>query len=159
MRVDWASWSPRDRATLCFIVERERILLIEKKRGLGAGKVNAPGGRLEPGESPRDCAIRECREELHITPLEPQWAGELSFQFTDGYSLHCTVFRAAHYRGVPTETAEAKPFWSALDAIPYARMWADDAHWLPLLLDGTPFRGRFVFDADRMLEIALGRAD
>ena len=43
--IDWSTWKPTDRATLLFVVDREknRVLLIEKKRGLGAGKVNGPG--------------------------------------------------------------------------------------------------------------------
>src|SRR4051794_35353585 len=45
---DWAAWVPRERAVLCFIVCGGRVLLIHKKRGLGAGKVNAPGGKIEP---------------------------------------------------------------------------------------------------------------
>ncbi len=31
-------------------------------------------------------------------------------------------------------------------------MWADDAHWLPLMLEGKRFEGRFRFDGDAMLE-------
>jgi hypothetical protein len=30
-------------------------------------------------------------------------------------------------------------------------MWADDALWLPHLIAGRAFAGRFVFDGDRML--------
>jgi 8-oxo-dGTP diphosphatase len=56
---DWKAWKPADVATLLFIIEGDRILLIEKKRGLGSGKVNAPGGRLEPGETAFEAAIRE----------------------------------------------------------------------------------------------------
>ena len=54
----WLQWQPRERATLCFIIKDGEILLIRKKRGFGAGKINAPGGRIEPGELPIDCAIR-----------------------------------------------------------------------------------------------------
>jgi uncharacterized protein YceH (UPF0502 family) len=79
-------------------------------------------------------------------------AGELHFQFTDGLSLHCTVFRASGCEGEPAETDEAKPLWAPLDAIPYDRMWADDPHWVPLMLAGRPFRGYFVFEGDRMLD-------
>lgn len=35
-----------------FVVRGGEILLIEKKRGHGAGKVNGPGGKIDPGESP-----------------------------------------------------------------------------------------------------------
>ncbi len=153
--VQWEDWTPADVATLLFVVEGGRILLIEKKRGLGAGKVNGPGGRLEAGEAPVDAAVRELREELCVGASGVVEHGELSFHFVDGYRLHCHVFRADACLGQPTETDEATPLWTPIDAIPFARMWADDAMWLPLLLAGKRFRGRFVFDGDRMLSHEL----
>jgi 8-oxo-dGTP diphosphatase len=149
--IDWAEWTPTDVATLLFVVRGGEVLLIHKKRGLGAGKINAPGGRLEPGEHPLDAAIREVREEVCVTPLGADERGELSFQFTDGYGLHVHVFLACDLAGEPRETAEAIPFWAPLDRIPYEQMWADDAIWLPLLLAGNRFGGRFVFEGDVML--------
>lgn len=151
MEVDWVHWQPSERATLLFVITEGKILLIRKKRGLGAGKINGPGGRLEAGESPRDAAIRETREELGIEVPDPQLRGELHFQFVDGYSLHCSVFTAATHFGDPVETDEAVPLWTPLDAIPFDEMWADDARWLPGVLAGRDFRGYFVFDGDQML--------
>lgn len=159
--IDWTSWTPTDRATLIFVVHGEqRILLIEKKRGLGAGKVNGPGGRIEPDESPLDAALREIHEELGVRAHGAVEHGELSFQFVDGYALHCHVFRADGCEGEPIETDEAVPLWTPIDAIPFHRMWADDALWLPLLIAGESFRGRFIFEGDRMLNhelVRLGR--
>ena len=148
---DWSSWTPRERGALCFIIRAGQILLIHKKRGLGAGKVNGPGGRLELGESPVAAAVRETREEVGVTPGALREAGTLSFQFIDGYSLHCTVFAAAEYTGELKETDEALPFWSPIAAIPYDQMWPDDALWLPRVLAGNRFTGRFLFDGERML--------
>ncbi len=127
------------------------MLLIHKKRGLGAGKINAPGGKIEPNESALEAAIRETIEEVHVVPLAPEKAGELLFQFLDGYSLHCTVFLARDCEGDGVETPEAIPFWCGLDEIPYAKMWADDEHWLPLLLAGEKFRGYFTFDGETLI--------
>jgi 8-oxo-dGTP diphosphatase len=31
-------------------------------------------------------------------------------------------------------------------------MWPDDRHWMPLMLAGQSFSGRFLFDTDRMLD-------
>jgi 8-oxo-dGTP diphosphatase len=152
---DWARWHPRERAVLCFIRHGGSLLLIRKKRGLGAGKINGPGGRIDAGETPLEAAVRETREEVSLTPLDPKRAGELSFQFTDGYSLHCTVFATGAFRGTPRETAEARPFWCSVDELPYEEMWADDRLWMPYLLGGREFSGYFLFEGDRMLSHRL----
>jgi 8-oxo-dGTP diphosphatase len=149
--MDWSTWQPRERANLCFIVKDGRVLLIRKKRGLGAGKINGPGGKLEPGETALDAAIREVREEIGVTPLRLEDRGELHFQFTDGYSLHCAVFVARDLEGDPIETDEAAPFWVPVDAVPFDAMWEDDRYWLPQVLDGQQFRGWFVFDGEKMM--------
>ena len=148
--IDWASWVPTERAVLCFVIDGDRLLLIHKKTGLGQGKVNGPGGRIEPGERPVEAAIRETTEETGITPASLREMGTLSFIFTDGYSLFCTVFFATEWSGVLTETREAAPFWCARTEIPYPRMWADDALWLPRALRGEKLFGRFVFDGEAM---------
>jgi 8-oxo-dGTP diphosphatase len=149
--IDWTTWTPRERANLCFIVKAGRVLLIRKKRGLGAGKINGPGGKVEPGETALESAIRETQEEIGVTPLEIEERGILHFQFLDGYSLHCCVFVARDFHGEPIETVEATPLWFDLDAIPFDEMWADDRHWLPETLRGRSFDAWFVFDGDAML--------
>ena len=149
--IDWSTWHPIDTAVLTFIRQDNNVLLIVKKRGLGQGKVNAPGGRIETGETPQQAAIRETREEVGLTPHNLHHAGQLDFVFTDGYSLHCQVFTAAGYSGVMTESDEADPFWCKVNAIPYAKMWSDDRLWIPLMLEGTPFAAQFVFEKDLML--------
>jgi len=153
--IDWAAWIPVQRATLLFVIRDGQILLIHKKRGLGAGKINGPGGRIEPGETPAACAVREVTEELLATPVGVHPAGELFFQFTDGLSIHGYVFTASDIKGVPTETDEAVPLWVRTDSIPYGRMWEDDRHWLPLLLAGRDFKGYFIFEGDTMLDHRL----
>jgi 8-oxo-dGTP diphosphatase len=153
--IDWTRWVPTDRSVLVFIVRGGEILLIRKKRGLGAGKINAPGGRIEPGESELEAALRETREEVGVTPRGLSRGGELLFQFTDGYALHCVPFLATGLEGEPIETEEAAPRWASLSALPFAEMWADDALWLPHLLAGRPFVGRFVFDGDVMRDHEL----
>ncbi len=153
--IDWSSWEPVERATLLFVRKNGKVLLIHKKRGLGAGKINGPGGRIDPGETPRQCAIREVREELCVTPTGVRKAGELMFQFTNGHSIHGYVFTATGLRGRPKETVEAKPLWISEKHIPYQEMWADDRVWLPSMLAGRKFTGRFLFDGDTMLGCEL----
>ena len=157
--IDWGCWRARDPATLVFVVQNGSILLIRKKRGLGAGKINGPGGRVEPGESPMEAAVREAEEELTITPLGLRFAGQNRFQFIDGYSIHVHVFSASDYRGEPRETAEAVPLWYPTDGIPYHEMWEDDRLWIPHLLEGRHFNGRYVFEGDTLLDYRLETAE
>ena len=149
--IDWAGWQFTERAVLCFIVDGDRILLIHKKTGLGAGKINGPGGRIDPGESSFQAAVRETEEETGLIPMDPRQAAELSFVFTDGYSLFGTVFLASGFRGTLISTVEADPFWCPIAEIPYGRMWEDDAHWLPRVLDGECIRGYFVYEGDHSI--------
>lgn len=154
MHTDWSTWQPNQRATLMFIVDEasQQVLLIRKKRGLGAGKINGPGGKLDPGETEAECAIRETQEELHVTPHHPVKHGELWFQFTDGLAMNVAVFLATQWTGEPTETPEALPLWTSLDHLPLDQMWADDRFWLrEMLVERRHFLGRFAFDSDTML--------
>ena len=153
--IDWTQWQAVDTASLTFVTRNDEVLLIRKKRGLGAGKINGPGGRQEKGEAIVACAVREVEEEVHITPIDPKARGELRFQFVDGYSIHVHVFAASEHRGDARESDEAIPFWTPIDSIPYEQMWADDIFWLPRVLAGESVSGHFLFDGDRLLDYRL----
>jgi 8-oxo-dGTP diphosphatase len=149
--MDWNEFTPNMLATLMFVVQGENILLIRKKRGLGAGKMNGPGGKIEPGETPLQAVVRETQEEVGIVPLESRELGVLHFQFTSGLAIKCHVFRTEDYTGELIETDEAIPYWISLQSIPYDEMWADDVHWLPHVLNNRRFEAFFEFDDERML--------
>lgn len=150
--LDWTTWQAQDPATLVFVMKDDEILLIDKKTGLGKGKVNGPGGKMDPGETPEACAVRECQEELGITVSNLEYCGEHRFQFVDGYSIHVWVYRTRDYEGVPVETREARPLWVPVDEIPYEQMWEDDKYWLPMVIAGQRFKSRWIFDGDTMLD-------
>lgn len=152
MQVDWDHWQPTVRATLMFVRDGDRVLLIRKKRGFGMGKINGPGGKLDLGESELDCAVRETEEELGVQAHDAVKRGELWFQFVDGLGMHVAVFMSTRYDGVATETEEAAPLWTPVDSIPFEKMWADDQHWLHrMLTGGDNFIGKFTFEGDAML--------
>ena len=153
--IDWTTWQPTEYANLCFVIRDGQILLIRKKRGLGAGKINGPGGRLEPGETAEQAAVRETQEEIGVTPTGLEQVGELFFQFLDGYKLHVAVFAADDCSGRLIETDEAIPIWVNASNIPYHEMWQDDPIWLPLLLKRNTFKGYFVFDKEQLLSYRI----
>src|SRR2546427_10694568 len=87
-------------ATLCFILHDSRVLLLKKNPGLfGAGKWNAPGGKVQPHETAEHCAIREVHEETGLEVRKPRKIGTLIFFKHDKHQdpgLDCT--RIPHER-------------------------------------------------------------
>lgn len=80
-------------AVLCPLVERpEGVHLLFEVRSRTVsqgGEVCFPGGRMEPGETPQSCALRETEEELAIPREQVQLLGTPDFICNQrGFLLH-----------------------------------------------------------------------
>lgn len=133
--------------TLCTILKDGKLLLGMKKRGFGAGKWNGFGGKVKDGESIEESVRRETKEEAGITIKKLEKIGVLNFLFSEtGEEIEVHMFCCKEFSGEPVETEEMKPEWFSIDKLPYDSMWPDDRIWMPLLLEGKKFKGKFVFD-------------
>lgn len=128
------SWRPEFIGTLVFVLRQAEVLLIHKKTGHGAGKINGPGGKLDPNESVYDCAIREVAEEVGLQVSNLTCRAEMRFVELNGPQWLGFAFTCSHFKGDLIETPEAQPFWCGINEIPYPRMWPDDKIWLPKIL-------------------------
>ncbi|EMD34686.1 hypothetical protein CERSUDRAFT_116874 [Gelatoporia subvermispora B] len=161
-------WMPFEQVKLytnAFVLQDNKILLGYKKRGLGKDLYNGFGGKVEPGETSAEAAVRELQEEAGITATL-RHCGVLFFTVTDiPYAFHVDVYIASEYSGTIIETEEMRPQWfsatqstSEMDVtpeflpIPYETMWTDDPFWLPLLIQGRPFVGRVDFGSDNCMQ-------
>lgn len=155
LNTPWVTgWQPQFIGTLIFILRGDEVLLIHKKTGHGAGRVNAPGGKLDSGEGVVDCACREVTEEVGLQVCDAQVGAEMRFVERNGPQWLGFALTATRFSGALRETREAKPFWCPVTEIPYEDMWPDDAIWLPRLLEGAhseAFVGNFLFDNEQLL--------
>lgn len=142
---------------ICYPIVDGEMLLLRKTRGHGEGRVVGPGGKLEPGESPREAAVRETQEEVgvHVSDLERR--GRLEFVFGGEPFMDCHVFRADAVKGTATASDEGVPEWHPTDDPPYEAMWDGDDRWLPHLIAGRTFEGtiRFDDDGENLLEATI----
>jgi len=130
---------------LGFVLKKGRVLLIRKKKGLGAGRYNGFGGKVGRGESYKAALIREAQEELGLNIKDFKLSAVLYFKDKQN-SMVCPVYVVRDFEGQPKESEEAVPVWFHVKNIPYSQMWADDAHWLPKVLEGKKVYGEFIFD-------------
>lgn len=134
-------------ATVTYLLDGDRVLLIYKKRGFGAGKYNGVGGKIERGEDIFTSARREVLEEVRVDVRELSLGGVLLF-----YSIHANpdivvyAFTSREFSGTPSETEEAKPRWFDRGELPWESMWEDDRLWLKHVLEGRRVYGLFWFD-------------
>lgn len=146
---------PDIRRTLLFLKSDDQILLAMKKRGFGAGKWNGAGGKIEAGESIEQALVRECQEEIGVTPKSWRQVAELDFvqdaETPDPWHMYVHAYITNEWDGQPSESEEMMPKWFDVDDIPYGDMWDDDEFWLPQVLDGKKVYGEFTFDENDKL--------
>ena len=116
---------------------------------MSVGKWNAPGGKLEPGETPEDCVRREVLEETGLRVSLPLYHGVLTFMMDGGKTLHTRayLFSTNKAEGMARSSAEGPVKWFPLDSLPLDEMWEDDQFWMPLMLRGARFDATFTYDA------------
>jgi 8-oxo-dGTP diphosphatase len=142
-------------ATLLLLLKDDQILLAMKKRGFGVGRYNGVGGKIEAGETIEQALVRECQEEIGVTPINFERVAYHDFKFPDGTTdmqVHAYVCRK--WEGEPVETEEMAPQWFSLKEIPYDQMWQDDIVWLPQVLAGKKLQCQFTFDHDDNMQAA-----
>ncbi|MEM9621186.1 MAG: 8-oxo-dGTP diphosphatase [Pseudomonadota bacterium] len=154
LKTPWeVDWCPQIVGTLVFIREAGKVLLIHKKRGHGAGKINAPGGKLQTGETVLDCARRETLEEVGVQVEDLVCRAELRFVERQGDQWLGFVFVCTRFSGTPVATEEADPFWCDETELPFAQMWPDDKLWLPQVLHGDDFLvANVLFEDSQLLD-------
>lgn len=150
----------KTQSTVCYLVKDGKILLVEKGRNIGKGKLVGVGGRQEEIDSTlSDTSDREVEEEIGVKVISKRMVAILDFVFpqSPNYSQTVTAFIADKWIGAPKITEEAKSIeWYCIDQLPIERMWHDNTLWLPLVLAGKEIKGRFAIGEDnRVIEYTL----
>jgi 8-oxo-dGTP diphosphatase len=104
------------------VTKGDRVLLLRRRHVHGSGTWSTPGGHLDYGESPEDCAVREVKEEtaVDITRIEFRAVANDFFE-AEGRHYVTLWFQAEHLSGeadvaAPQEMAEVG--WFRWDELP-----------------------------------------
>ncbi|WP_461470934.1 NUDIX domain-containing protein [Microbacterium sp. HJ5] len=128
------------------------VLLGDVLAGRERGRVAGITGALETEEQPSDAALRAVRDvvgaEAEASALREAGVVDHHFPTRRAWSQRATVFVCRRLTGTPTGSDGFSPRWFPLAEVPYGRMRADAARWLPGVLRGGSVDTRFTFGAD-----------
>lgn len=141
-------------ATLVYLKQNGQTLMLHRNKKAGdihAGKWNGLGGKLEAGESPEACAVREVREESGLTIIAPRWRGLLLFADFKGEDWYVWVFTADTFSGALTDSTEGSLQWIPDAALASLPLWPSDRIFFPWLQGEKIFSARFQYHDEQML--------
>lgn len=130
--------------------ETREVLLGQKLRGFGKGKIMGLGGNVEAGEGYLDAAIREAYEEAHITvrPEAAEHVATLTYRFPSmpAWDAVVAVFLGRSWSGEVAPSDELAPAWFSAIAPPFERMWDDERYWLSRVLAGEQLTVEMIYN-------------
>jgi 8-oxo-dGTP diphosphatase len=144
-------------ATLCYVIDKthkKTLMLhrVKKANDYHEGKWNGLGGKLENGESPEDCVIREIKEESGLTIVSPRMNGFITFPLFDGKDdWHVFIFTADNFSGELINSTEGNLEWIPNDKITELNLWDGDAIFLKWLNEDKFFSAKFNYDNGKFI--------
>jgi 8-oxo-dGTP diphosphatase len=127
------------RYTLAFLRKGDRILMINREKNPWRGAWNGIGGKIEAGETPAACVVREIREETGIRGVSPLFRGVVTWN-PDGEPPQGMYVFIADVTGsgpaTPQRTREGILEWKSVDwlldtenygTVPTLRVFMKDA--------------------------------
>jgi 8-oxo-dGTP diphosphatase len=107
----------------------DRILLMKRQNSHGDGTWSMPGGHLEYGESPEECAIREVEEEAGVQITAPTFRTITNDIFEHEGKHYVTIWMEGRYVSGEARVNSAREMsevgWFPWNALP-------TPHFLPL---------------------------
>jgi len=143
-------------ATLCYLRSSGQTLMIhrvKKANDMHKGKWNGLGGKLEPGETPEECALREIAEESGLRVNNLNLKGLLTFPaFANEEDWYAFVFVADEFEGELIDSPEGILQWIDNSELMNLDLWDGDRIFLKWLDRPGFFSGKFIYQDGQFVD-------
>jgi 8-oxo-dGTP diphosphatase len=141
-------------ATLVYVRSGGKTLMMHRVKKPGDmhwGKWNGLGGKIKPGETPEECAVREVREESGLSIEKPNLRGFITFPAFDQYDdWYVFLFTADRFSGALAETDEGYLEWIEDSRLPKLDLWEGDLLFLRWLDRNQFFSAKICYDRGKL---------
>lgn len=146
-------------STLCYIERGDEYLLlhrVKKENDLNRDKWIGVGGKLEEGESPEECIVREVWEETGLRLRSWRYRGLVTFVSDRWEGEYMHLFTATDFEGEIGECAEGELEWIKKRDFAALPQWEGDRIFLELLEQNAPFFSlKLVYAGDKLTAAVL----
>lgn len=146
-------------STLCYLQREGQYLMlhrVKKENDMNRDKWIGIGGKLEPGESPEDCLLREAREETGLTITDYRFRGVVTFVSDAWGTEYMFLYTATGFVGELKPCDEGDLEWVDVETIPTLPLWQGDQLFLRLLRQDAPFFSlKLVYRGEKLVYAAL----
>jgi len=126
---------------------------IKKANDMHQGKWNGLGGKLDPGETPEECAIREIYEESGLTVRNPLLKGFITFPgFANEEDWYTFLFVCTEFEGTLVDSEEGYLEWIGDDHLLELNLWEGDRIFIPWLDQPGFFSGKFNYKNGQFID-------
>ena len=133
---------------------------VKKPYDMHQGKWNGLGGKLEPGETPEECAVREIREESGLHVVDLRMKGLLTFPgFADDEDWYTFVFVASEFEGDLIDSSEGILEWFDDTELLDLHLWEGDRVFLTWLDRPEFFSGKFLYKDGEFIDYQVNFYD
>lgn len=145
--------------TLCYIEDGDKLLMlhrVKKENDIHEGNWIGLGGKVESGESPEECVIREVKEESGLDIQNPKLRGLLTFpEFAPGQDWYVFLYTVTDYTGELIESAEGHLKWIDRDKLSDLPMSEGDYLFLEWLKKYQMFSAKFEYHHKKLVDYQL----
>jgi len=146
-------------ATLCYIQHNNKTLMLyrnKKENDYHEGKWNGLGGKLEQGETPEECAIREAYEESGLIIKNPQMKGIITFPMFDGKDdWYVFLFLFNGFEGKLIDSPEGTLKWVETEKLTDLNLWEGDKIFVPWLFQNKFFSAKFNYKDKKFIDYSV----